>query len=234
MNKDNQISVNSEGVPMKPKSTSTDWWSVISVIVSAALVLVGVAYGSYLVYQKNQSTKIKDTGVKEIKKDIGKNAIIRYDLDVVSENGLDQLSDEIVVANDTTCVQLGAKGYFIPQKSGMLQLFFNDNMFGDNAGSYQVSINGTKILVSGGSQQGVNYGYVKAGERYAYSAAGLVQFNWSILDNGAYNTSFGSMATPDGVTYPWDNQNVPTDANLAGDDFICPGLLSLSLVGQIR
>ena len=133
------------------------------------------------------------------------------------------------------CVQLGSQGSFVAPASGMLTLYFNDNGFGDNGGSYSAIINGQSISVDGTSQGGTQFGQVVAGQTYSYSTntGNRVRLNWAGPGGGPYDTSYGSMADPDGIVYSWDNPTVPVASTVAGNGFICPGLKALSLVGKI-
>jgi hypothetical protein len=144
---------------------------------------------------------------------------------------------DYTVPSPRSCIQLGSNGSFVASKSGTLTLYFNDNMFGDNAKSYSVSINGSHVNVNGGSSRGTIFGQVTKGLSYSYVADtnAMVQLNWApSASGGGYNTNLGSIADPDGVVYSWDNQDIPSEPAIAGADFICPGLKSFSLVGVIQ
>lgn len=127
------------------------------------------------------------------------------------------------------CVQLGTSGSFTAHCTGTLVLYFNDeqsgpnNSFGDNGGSYTVTITGlvTNVSIPGDAAWGVPVGTVTNGGVYSFSASGLC--GW---DN--------QCATC------WADANGPTSTAVTRSSFInstnaiCPMWQCFSLVGKIQ
>ena len=126
-----------------------------------------------------------------------------------------------------TCIQLGSNGSFVAPASGALTLYFNDNIYSDNNGSWDVCV--TPIVgqictnLPGAASGGVSIGTVAAGQTYGYSASGCVEDSFS---SGHSEDPDGHIYT-NGCTMLWSN------GVIAGADNICPGLTAFSLVGKI-
>jgi len=122
------------------------------------------------------------------------------------------------------CIQLGTSGSFVAPSSGELVLYYNDQIFGDNSGSFDVCLTvGELPPVIGcdtldGSLSGKFFGGLVEGRTYAYRASRLIAFN---LD--------GAFADPDG-----NKSGTQTGRSLAPATFVCPGLWAFSLVGKLN
>ncbi|HXI82911.1 MAG TPA: hypothetical protein VNL17_02335 [Verrucomicrobiae bacterium] len=119
------------------------------------------------------------------------------------------------------CLQLGSGGTFVAPSSGPLILYFNDSIYGDNSGSWNVCITPVQQscpTVPGNSAAGASFGSIVAGQTYSYQASGTVGFN---LD--------GCQSDPDGNIVAGACQPATAD-----NSFTCPGLKAFSLVGKIN
>ena len=118
-------------------------------------------------------------------------------------------------AGESRDVQLGSSGSFIAPFSGRLQLYFNDDNYGDNSGSYSITINGTSYTVPH-TPVGVAGPVIVRGQTYAYTASGVVR--WKVYPKNQDSDPNGPLTVP--------KENAPSNC-------VCPGLVKWSLVGRI-
>jgi len=116
------------------------------------------------------------------------------------------------------CIQLGKSGSFVPSCTGTMRLFLNDDNFADNKGSFTVTINGETFVVPSTEPNGVPGPDVIAGQTYAYTASGLVEFD--------ERQGVKRMCDPDGPTSESIKYGIP-------GEHPCPGLVEWSLVGKL-
>jgi uncharacterized repeat protein (TIGR03803 family) len=130
-------------------------------------------------------------------------------------------------------IQLGTGGVFTATCTGTLVLFFNDNVFYDNLGSYTATVYGvaSNVVVDATNNLGVAIGTVSNGVMYSYSASGLC--TWATTCNS-------SPTNPDCTTDANGNHTngVPADCVAASwtpqaCSAPCPALQCFSLVGKI-
>ena len=95
--------------------------------------------------------------------------------------------------------------------------------------SYVSAGGGTCTSVAGADPSGTAWGGVTAGQTYFYQAFGCV--TWQI-DIGGGPQSVHS-ADPDGNSYTNTCANFVAGPQIAGSDFVCPGLYTVSLVGKV-
>lgn len=128
---------------------------------------------------------------------------------------------------DGSCVQLGQNtnqdGYFIPPVSGPMTLFFNDDNYFDNSGTFQACI--TPLLLSNVCQtvpatadSGVDFGKVYAGIQYTVTASG----------SAAYDCPGGLYVDPNGQPYG------AAFVGATNQHFTCATLYPFSLVGELN
>ncbi len=116
---------------------------------------------------------------------------------------------------ETRNVQLGSTGTFVAPFSGRLQLYFNDDVFDDNSGTFSITI-GSDTYTVPSSPGGVSGPLVVKDQVYDYTATGTIRWK----------------------TYP-KNQDSDPDGPLtvakekAPDNCIAPGLVKWSLVGKV-
>jgi hypothetical protein len=130
------------------------------------------------------------------------------------------------------CIQLGSGGTFVAPSSGALTLYFNDDNYSDNSGSWSVCITPVQqvcVTVPAAASGGVSVGNIVAGQTYAYQASGCITYQ---VDNGSGPQSVHS-ADPDGNSYTNSCTAFTSGPQVAGSGFSCPGLISVSLVGRI-
>jgi hypothetical protein len=119
------------------------------------------------------------------------------------------------------CIQLGSGGTFVAPASGPFVLFYNDNGYSDNSGSWNVCILPVQQLcptVSGNASAGVVFGNVIAGQTYNYEVSGVVGYN----SNGCQSDPNGNIVTG------------ACSSAVADGSFTCPGLAAFSLVGKVN
>lgn len=124
--------------------------------------------------------------------------------------------------NGGSCIQLGSTGTFVAATSGTLTLYYNDDIFEDNSGSWNVCITPVAqacVTVPATAAGGVSFGNVVAGQTYSYQATGAVGFNFD-----------GCQSDPDGNIVAG-----PCGPIMSADgSFTCPGLKGVSLVGKVN
>ncbi len=126
--------------------------------------------------------------------------------------------------NGASCFQLGKIGTFTAPSSGPLVLYCNDDIYGDNSGSWNVCITPVAqacATVPANAAGGVSFGNVVAGQTYSYTASGCVARN---LD--------GTHADPDGNQYTGGCTTFYQKEPGTGG-FTCPGMTAFSLVGKV-
>jgi len=118
-------------------------------------------------------------------------------------------------------VQLGTGGVFTAQCNGTMYLYFNDEIgqFGDNAGSYTVTVNNVTNIVPASAQSGVPVGIVTIGSNYVFTASGLCFHN-------GLDPATDANGNPTTGTINCSSINI-TNA-------ICPAANCFSLVGKIQ
>ncbi len=142
------------------------------------------------------------------------------------------IAHQLVGEINGTCIPLGSSGTFTPAVSGMLVLLCNDNILGDNSGSWNVCItpgptqqvNQACSTVPAAASEGVFVGNVVSGQTYTYQASGCVAVNGA---GTAYDD-------PNGTESPNPSCSGPFSSFLADGTFPCPGLIAHQLVGEIN
>jgi hypothetical protein len=80
--------------------------------------------------------------------------------------------------NGGSCIQMGTAGSFVAAASGLLTLYFNDDNFGDNSGSWNVCISsGSSDFNAVGPQGGP---FSPSNHVYTLSNTGSSTLNWSV------------------------------------------------------
>ena len=79
--------------------------------------------------------------------------------------------------NGGSCIQLGSGGSFITSESGGLVLYFNDNEYGDNSGSWNACLTAPSDLSSTGPVGGP---FSPASQVYSLTNSGTAGLDWSI------------------------------------------------------
>jgi alpha-tubulin suppressor-like RCC1 family protein len=133
-------------------------------------------------------------------------------------------------------VPMGTGGVFTAQCSGMLYLYFNDDYsaFGDNAGSFTVSLTGSgmtnsPVAVLATNYQGIAVGVVTAGNTYTFSASGVCTWNTVNCPFGDCNADANGT---DGTNGAWNCSDPLVNVNKTNT--VCPTAQCLSLVGRIQ
>lgn len=128
-----------------------------------------------------------------------------------------------VVAGCPVCesgIQLGVSGSFVAPCSGRLMLAFNDIVggFGNNVGSYAVTIDGTPYTVPAAASGGVPGPLVTSGATVTYSATGICEYGDTCAFDADGTLQPGSPGGCNHGTFPGS---------------LCDGLVSFSLVGWV-
>ncbi len=103
-----------------------------------------------------------------------------------------------------------------------MYLYFNDEIgqFGNNSGSYTVSVNNVTNIVPASAQSGVPVGIVTVGSNYVFTASGFC-----VRDN------FGNKTDPDGKD---QNEIQASCSSINITNTVCPTAHCFSLVGKIQ
>lgn len=112
-------------------------------------------------------------------------------------------------------VQLGKSGTFVAPFSGRMQLYFNDDVFNDNSGSFTITIAGDTYTVPC-TPAGVPGPIVIRDQVYEYTASGTIR--WKVWPAN-------QDSDPDGP--------LTVSKEKAPDNAVVPGLVKWSLVGKI-